>query len=126
MLSAVNYPPPTVLSDSTHKPVAVLLNDFVGTVGEVEGLGFAVVTHVEHASAVDESHLAVGTRFGAGHSIYGDFDEGEGVEFDQGVIFPVGAGVGDEGGLVFGRKGVYVAFDGSGCSARSRCSAGGK
>jgi len=115
-----------LLTDATHKPVTILFDDFVGAVGEVEGLGFAVVAHVEHAGAVDESLVAVGTCFGAGHSVHGDFDEGEGVEFDQGVIFPVGAGVGDEGGLVFGRKGGDVAFDGSCRSARGGCSAGGK
>ena len=82
-----------------------MLNDFVGAVGEVEGLGFAVVAHVEHAGAVDEGLVAVGAGFGAGHTVHGDFDQGEGVEFDEGVIFPVGAGVGDEGGLVFGRSG---------------------
>ena len=70
-----------------------MFDDFVGAVGEVEGLGFAVVAHVEHAGAVDEGFVAVSAGFSAGHSIYGDFDEGEGVEFDQGVIFPVGAGV---------------------------------
>ena len=80
------------LADSTHEPVAVLLNDFVGAVGEVEGLGFAVVAHVEHAGAVDEGCLAVSAGLGAGHSVYDDFDKGEGVEFDQGIIFPDGAG----------------------------------
>ena len=89
------------LTHSADEPVAVLFDDFVGAVGEVEGLGFAVVAHVEHAGAVDEGLFAVGAGFGAGHSVYGNFDEGEGVEFDQGVIFPVGAGVGDKGGLVF-------------------------
>ena len=111
LLSTVNYPPPTVLSDATHKPIAVLLNDFVGAVGEVEGLGFAVVAHVEHTRAINEGLVAVGTCFGAGHPIHGDFDEGEGVEFDQGVIFPVGAGVGNEGSLVFACKRGDVAFD---------------
>ena len=72
-----------------------MCDDFVGAVGEVEGLGFAVVAHVLHAGAVDEGLVAIGAGFGAGHSVYSDFDEGKGVEFDQGVIFPVGAGVGD-------------------------------
>ncbi len=103
-----------------------MFDNFVGAVSEVEGLEFAVVAHVEHAGAVDEGFVAVGAGFGAGHSVYGDFDEGEGVEFDQGVIFPVGAGVGDEGSLVFGRKRGDVAFDGGCRSARSGCSAGGK
>ena len=89
-------------------------------------MGFAVVAHVEYAGAADEGLVAVGAGFSAGHSVYGDFDEGEGVEFDQGVIFPVGAGVGDEGGLVFASKGGDVVLDGGGCSARSGCSAGGK
>ena len=103
-----------------------MFDDFVGAVGEVEGLGFAVVAHVEYAGAADEGLVAVGAGFSAGHSVYGDFDEGEGVEFDQGVIFPVGAGVGDEGGLVFARQRGDVAFDGSGCTTRCGCSAGGK
>lgn len=114
------------LADAADEPVAVLFDDFVGAVGEVEGLGFAVVAHVEHAGAIDEGFIAVGSGFGAGHSVHGDFDEGEGVEFDQGVIFPVGAGVGDERGLVFTCKGGDVAFHGRGCSARSGRSAGGK
>lgn len=114
------------LTNSADEPVAVLFNDFVGAVGEVEGLGFAVVAHVEHAGAVDEGFVAVGAGFGAGHSIYGNFDEGEGVEFDEGVIFPVGAGVGDEGGLVFACKGGDVAFDGGSCSTTCGRSAGGK
>ena len=114
------------LTHSADKPVAVLFDDFVGAVGEVEGLGFAVVAHVEHAGAIDEGFVAVGAGFGAGHSVHGNLDEGEGVEFDQGVIFPVGAGVGNEGGLVFGRKRGDITFD-SGCrSTRSGCSAGGK
>ena len=115
-----------LLTHSADEPVAVLFDDFVGAVGEVEGLGFAVVAHVEHAGAIDEGFVAVGARFGARHSVYGDFDEGEGVEFDQGVIFPVGAGVGDEGGLVFCCQGSDVAFDGGCRSATCRRSAGGK
>lgn len=115
-----------ILADSADEPVAVLFDDFVGAVGEVEGLGFAVVAHVEHAGAVDEGLVAVCPRFGAGHSVHGDFDEGEGVEFDEGVIFPVGAGVGDESGLVFGRQGGDVAFDGGSRAATCRRSAGGK
>ena len=114
------------LAYAADEPVAILFDDFVGAVGEVEGLRFAVVAHVEHAGAVDEGLVAIGSGFGARHSVYGDFDEGEGVEFDQGVIFPVGTGVGNEGGLVFTCKGSDVAFDGGGCSARSGCSAGGK
>ncbi|MFM8424922.1 MAG: hypothetical protein ACKOBL_07075, partial [Chloroflexota bacterium] len=114
------------LSNAADEPVAVLFDDFVGAVGEVEGLGFAVVAHVEHAGAVDKGFVAVGAGFGAGHSVYGDFDEGEGVEFDQGIIFPVGAGVGDEGGLVFACKGSDVTFDGGCRSARSGCATGGK
>lgn len=107
------------LSNTADEPVPVLFDDFVGAVGEVEGLGFAVVAHVERADAIHEGFVAVGSGFGAGHSVHGDFDEGKGVEFDQGIIFPVGAGVGDEGGLVFGRKRGDVAFDGS---CRSACS----
>jgi len=126
---AVNYQLPTTnqfLAYAADEPVAILFDDFVGAVGEVEGLGFAVVAHVEHTRAVDEGFVAVGAGFFARHSIYSDFDEGEGVEFDQGVILPVGARVGDEGGLVFARKGGDVAFDGGCRSARSVYSAGGK